>query len=116
MPEQLLALLVQPSLYAACLLCAAATVLWVWLLTYIPLSAAYPFVALSFKDHWRADVSSMIWSGRNHPSVVMWSLGNEIPNLTDETGWAEAKALAELVHELDPMRPTTAAVHMGVDL
>ena len=39
-----------------------------------------------FKDHWRADVSSMIWSGRNHPSVVMWSLGNEIPNLADETG------------------------------
>jgi len=48
MPEQLLALLVQPSFYTACLLYAAATVLWVWLLTYIPLSAAYPFVALSF--------------------------------------------------------------------
>jgi hypothetical protein len=48
MPEQLLALLIQPSFYTACLLYAAATVLWVWLLTYIPLSAAYPFVALSF--------------------------------------------------------------------
>jgi drug/metabolite transporter (DMT)-like permease len=48
MPEQLLALLVQPSFYTACLLYAAATVLWVWLLTHIPLSAAYPFVALSF--------------------------------------------------------------------
>ena len=48
MPEQLLALLVQPSFYAACLLYAAATVLWVWLLIYIPLSAAYPFAALSF--------------------------------------------------------------------
>jgi drug/metabolite transporter (DMT)-like permease len=48
MPEQLLTLLVQPLFYAACLLYAAATLLWVWLLTYIPLSAAYPFVALSF--------------------------------------------------------------------
>ena len=48
MPEQLLALQVQTSFYAAGLLYAAATVLWVWLLTYIPLSAAYPFVALSF--------------------------------------------------------------------
>jgi drug/metabolite transporter (DMT)-like permease len=48
MPEQLLALLVQPSFYAACLLYAAATVLWVWLLTLTPLNAAYPFVALSF--------------------------------------------------------------------
>jgi len=45
MPEQLLTLEVQPSFYAAGLLYAAATV---WLLTYIPLSAAYPFVALSF--------------------------------------------------------------------
>ena len=48
MPEQLVALLVQPSFYAACLLYAGATVLWVWLLTHIPLSAAYPFVGLSF--------------------------------------------------------------------
>ena len=48
MPEQLLTLLVQPSFYAACLLYAGATVLWVWLLTHIPLSVAYPFVALSF--------------------------------------------------------------------
>jgi len=67
-----------------------------------------------FKDNWRADVSSMIWSGRNHPSIVMWSLGNEIPNLADETGRAEAKALADLVHQLDPTRPTTAAVHLFV--
>ena len=48
MPEQLLALLVQPAFYIACMLYAAATVLWVWLLTLIPLSAAYPFAALSF--------------------------------------------------------------------
>jgi beta-galactosidase len=65
-----------------------------------------------FKDNWRADVSSIIRSGLNHPSVVIWSLGNEIPNLIDETGRAEAKALADLVHQLDPARPTTAAVHL----
>jgi drug/metabolite transporter (DMT)-like permease len=37
-----------PSFYAACLLYAAATVLWVWILTKLPLSTAYPFVGLSF--------------------------------------------------------------------
>ena len=37
-----------PSFYAACLLYAAATVLWVWILTRLPLSIAYPFVGLSF--------------------------------------------------------------------
>lgn len=37
-----------PSFYAACLLYAAATLLWVWILTKLPLSTAYPFVGLSF--------------------------------------------------------------------
>ena len=37
-----------PSFYAACLLYAAATVIWVWLLTQLPLSTAYPFVGISF--------------------------------------------------------------------
>ena len=37
-----------PSFYAACLIYAAATVLWVWILTKVPLSTAYPFVGLSF--------------------------------------------------------------------
>ena len=37
-----------PSFYAACLLYAVATVIWIWILTKIPLSTAYPFVGLSF--------------------------------------------------------------------
>lgn len=37
-----------PSFYAACLIYAVATVLWVWILTKVPLSTAYPFVGLSF--------------------------------------------------------------------
>ena len=37
-----------PSFYAACLLYAAAAMLWVWILTKLPLSTAYPFVGLSF--------------------------------------------------------------------
>lgn len=37
-----------PAFYAACLLYAMATVLWVWILTKLPLSTAYPFVGLSF--------------------------------------------------------------------
>jgi multidrug transporter EmrE-like cation transporter len=48
MPEQLVVLVAQPPFYATCVLYAAATVLWVWLLTRIPLSAAYRFVGLSF--------------------------------------------------------------------
>ena len=47
-PDVLWGLACVPAFYAACLLYAAATVLWVVILTKVPLSAAYPFVALSF--------------------------------------------------------------------
>ena len=41
---------------------------------------------------------------RNHPSVVIWSLGNEI---TDTTGGTRGKQMIDLVHALDPSRPVT---------
>jgi beta-galactosidase len=34
-------------------------------------------------DQWWRDIDSMIASGRNHPFVIMWSIGNEIPTGTD---------------------------------
>jgi hypothetical protein len=58
MPEQLVALLVQPSFYAACLLYAGATVFWVWPLTHIPLSAAYLRRALLHRSSCRELVVS----------------------------------------------------------
>nr|WP_255586725.1 glycoside hydrolase family 2 TIM barrel-domain containing protein [Hephaestia mangrovi] len=64
-----------------------------------------------FKQDWRSDIASMIASGRNHPSVILWSIGNEIPELTKPAGHDEARALADLIHKLDPTRPVTAAVN-----
>ena len=64
-----------------------------------------------FKADWQFDVARMIASGRNHPSVILWSIGTEIPELTKPVGAEEARALADLVHKLDPTRPVTAAVH-----
>ena len=64
-----------------------------------------------FEQDWRSDVARMIASGRNHPSVILWSIGNEIPELTKPAGRDEARALADLVHKLDPTRPVTAAVN-----
>jgi beta-galactosidase len=67
--------------------------------------------AAHFAQDWQFDVARMIASGRNHPSVILWSIGNEIPELTKPTGREEARKLADLVHKLDPTRPVTAAVH-----
>ena len=64
-----------------------------------------------FAADWQSDVARMIASGRNHPSVILWSIGNEIPELTQPVGHKEAQALAALVHKLDPTRPVTSAIH-----
>jgi len=46
---------------------------------------------------------------RNHPSIIMWSIGNEIPEQKSADGWKEAKRLTDFFHEEDPTRPTTSA-------
>lgn len=65
-----------------------------------------------FPNNWRSDLTSMILTGRNHPSVILWSIGNEIPNMTSAAGAAEAEMLATAVHQLDSTRPVTAAMHL----
>jgi beta-galactosidase len=60
-------------------------------------------------DKWsEQDVRDMTRRDRNHPSVIMWSIGNEIPEQNRPNGWEEAKRLAGFFHSEDPTRPTTA--------
>jgi len=54
------------------------------------------------------DLRDMIRRDRNHPSVVMWSIGNEILEQADADGWKVAKRLTDICHEEDPTRPVTA--------
>jgi beta-galactosidase len=64
-----------------------------------------------FADWWQRDLESMLLRDRNHPSIIIWSIGNEIPGM-DKQGIADtAKLLAEFVHKTDPTRPVTAAVN-----
>ena len=59
----------------------------------------------------KKDLQDLIRRDRNHPSVIIWSIGNEIPEQWDSTGITIAKELAGYVHELDPTRPITSALN-----
>ena len=65
---------------------------------------------LVFKDWWQRDLDSMIERDRNHPSVVMWSIGNEIPGIFSDMGGDYGPKLAAEIHSLDRTRPVTNGI------
>jgi beta-galactosidase len=64
-----------------------------------------------FKTDWAQDIDSLVISGRNHPSVLFWSIGNEIPEDGTPEGIETGRKLAARVRLLDPTRPVTQAVN-----
>jgi beta-galactosidase len=67
--------------------------------------------SVAFKDWWQRDIDSMVLRDRNHPSVAMWSIGNEIPERGEPLGAQEAKMLADYLRTLDRTRPITSALN-----
>ena len=66
---------------------------------------------LYFSDWWKKDIENMILRDRNHPSVIMWSIGNEIPNRQKPEVVELAKILGSYIRLIDPTRPITSAVN-----
>jgi len=65
-----------------------------------------------FFDEWHEkDLGTMVKRDRNHPSVIMWSIGNEIRERADSSGVAIAKELRTIIHKYDTTRPVTAAIN-----
>ncbi|MGK9369946.1 glycoside hydrolase family 2 TIM barrel-domain containing protein [Melioribacter sp. Ez-97] len=61
-------------------------------------------------DEWHErDLISMIHRDRNHPSIVIWSVGNEVPDQKTEEGTETLKKLTYICHSEDPTRPVTQA-------
>lgn len=68
-----------------------------------------------FKDWSDKDITALVESNRNHPSVVMWSIGNEIPEQWSYEGRVIAEHLQNLCHRLDPTRPVTQGMDKAED-
>ncbi len=60
-----------------------------------------------FKEWAMKDITNLVLNHRNHPSIVMWSIGNEIPEQGSEQGRQISIQLQGLCHALDPTRPVT---------
>lgn len=63
-----------------------------------------------FKEYSDRDMQTMILRDRNHPSIIMWSIGNEIPGRITAEGQAVAARLRNTILALDTTRPLTAAI------
>lgn len=68
-----------------------------------------------FKDWSDRDITALVESNRNHPSVIMWSIGNEIPEQGSYEGRLIAEHLQNLCHKLDPTRPVTQGMDKAED-
>lgn len=67
-------------------------------------------------DEWhKRDLSDLIRRDRNHPSVIIWSIGNEIPDQRDSAGASIAMELRGIVRSLDTTRPITSAMNNPED-
>ena len=65
-----------------------------------------------FYRDWRDDLRAMILSARNHPSVIMYSTGNEVTETATKKGAALCREMTDFAHSIDPTRPVTAGVNV----
>ena len=63
-----------------------------------------------YNDWWQRDLTNLVEANKLHPSIVMWSIGNEIPEQGMEGGMEMTRHMQNLIHSLDPTRPVTAGM------
>ena len=65
-----------------------------------------------FNDWWHSDLESMVQKDYNHPSVILYSTGNEVSETAQKKGIALTKEMTEYLHGLDNSRPVTCGVNI----
>ena len=77
---------------------------------YVP--KTYHDYSRHFSEDWKADLAAMVESARNHPSVILYSIGNEVSETATHKGVEICGELADFVRSLDPTRPVTAGINV----
>jgi len=62
---------------------------------------------------WRDNLGSFLARDRNHPSVILWSVGNEVMQQSSREGASLLKSMVDFVHQAEPTRPVTCALRPG---
>ncbi len=77
--------------------------------------APWGYYADYFDEWWQSDIDAMVLRDRNHPSIILWSVGNETSEQNETTGEGVARAqmLKDYVSQLEPTRPVTVAIAPG---
>ena len=69
-----------------------------------------------FADWWQQDLSNMVEKDNNHPSVIMYSIGNEVSETAQPRGIALTWQMTDFLHGLDDSRPVTCGVNLFFNL
>ncbi|RYG40645.1 MAG: glycoside hydrolase family 2 protein, partial [Chitinophagaceae bacterium] len=69
---------------------------------------------IDFEEWHKRDLEDMVRRDRNHPSIIAWSIGNEIREQFDSTGTTLTRELTKIVKDLDTTRPVTCALTENV--
>lgn len=70
--------------------------------------------ASDFEANWQYDLEAMVRKDYNHPSVLMYSIGNEVAEPASEKGMQTAHDLIDTLHRLDPTRPVTGGINLMI--
>jgi beta-galactosidase len=70
-----------------------------------------PYYHMAFEEGWQGDLENFVYRDRNHPSVIMWSTGNEIMDKTTLRAEKAQQELAGMFRRLDPSRAVTCGVN-----